>query len=59
MLVQTTCEALAAGAGGDMRLILGQLQMVRLRKTALEYDEVKGRLGTNKDVDMSPFECAR
>lgn len=42
-----------------MRLILGQLQMVRLRQAALSYDEVKGRLGTNKDMDMSPFECSR
>jgi replication factor C subunit 1 len=46
-------------ANGDIRLILGQLQMVRLRSAALSYEDVKGRLGAAKDADMSPFECAR
>jgi replication factor C subunit 1 len=33
--------------------------MVRLRAAALTYEDVKGKLGTSKDADMSPFECAR
>ncbi|GLI64437.1 hypothetical protein VaNZ11_007707 [Volvox africanus] len=56
---QATMEALVTGAGGDLRLILGQLQMVRLRAQALTYDEVRGKMGASKDTDMSPFECAR
>ncbi|EFJ40860.1 DNA replication factor C complex subunit 1 [Volvox carteri f. nagariensis] len=56
---QATMDALVSGAGGDLRLILGQLQMVRLRARALTYDEVRGKMGTSKDTDMSPFECAR
>ncbi|GFR43759.1 hypothetical protein Agub_g4871 [Astrephomene gubernaculifera] len=56
---QATMDALVTGAGGDLRLILGQLQMVRLRTRALTYDEVKGKMGASKDSDMSPFECAR
>jgi replication factor C subunit 1 len=53
---QATCHALVEGSNGDIRLILGQLQMVRLRSSALSYDDVKGRLGTSKDSDISPFE---
>ncbi|GIL93301.1 hypothetical protein Vretimale_15681 [Volvox reticuliferus] len=56
---QATMEALVTGAGGDLRLILGQLQMVRLRAQALTYDEVRGKMGASKDTDMSPFECGR
>ncbi|KXZ52854.1 hypothetical protein GPECTOR_8g236 [Gonium pectorale] len=56
---QATMDALVTGAGGDLRLILGQLQMVRLRSRALSFDEVRGKLGTSKDADMSPFECGR
>ncbi len=33
------------GAGGDLRLILGQLQMVRLRARSLSYDEVSSGPG--------------
>ena len=33
--------ALAEGANCDIRLVLGQLQMVRLRAQALSYDDVK------------------
>ena len=39
---------ISQGAGGDIRLILGQLQMVRLSRTTLSYDEVKGAQGANK-----------
>ena len=40
--LQATMNALVDGAGGDLRLILGQLQMVRRSRTTLSYDEVKG-----------------
>lgn len=40
---ETTLEALAEGANADIRLVLGQLQMVRLRAKALSYDDVKVR----------------
>ncbi|KAG2439222.1 hypothetical protein HXX76_004584 [Chlamydomonas incerta] len=57
---QATMDALVTGAGGDLRLILGQLQMVRLRSVAVSFDDVKsGRLGSSKDTDRSPFECSR
>ncbi|DBB08930.1 TPA: hypothetical protein ACH3X3_007571 [Trebouxia sp. C0006] len=56
---ESTLEALVEGANSDIRLILGQLQMVRLSSRALSYDEVKNKMGTSKDFEMSPFEAAR
>jgi len=58
---QATMDALVQSAnGGDIRLILGQLQMIRLRATSLKYDDVRsGGAGTAKDLEMSPFEAAR
>jgi hypothetical protein len=53
---QATCHALVESSNGDIRLILGSLQMVRLRSAALTYEDVRGRLGSSKDSDMSPFE---
>ena len=45
-MTDSTLMALAEGANCDIRLVLGQLQMVRLRARALSYDEVKvGHLG--------------
>ena len=41
--IQATMNALVEGAGGDLRLILGQLQMVRRSKTTLSFDDVKGK----------------
>ena len=38
---ESTLEALVEGSNSDIRLILGQLQMVRLSCKALTYDEVK------------------
>lgn len=38
---ETTLAALAEGCNGDIRLILGQLQMIRLRARSLAYDDVK------------------
>jgi replication factor C subunit 1 len=56
-----TMEALVQSAnGGDIRLILGQMQMLRLRAKSLTYDQVKtGGMGTAKDLELSPFEAAR
>ncbi|DBA97121.1 TPA: hypothetical protein ACH3X1_014891 [Trebouxia sp. C0004] len=56
---ESTLEALVEGANSDIRLILGQLQMVRLSSRALSYDEVKNKMGSSKDFEMSPFEAAR
>lgn len=58
---QATMDALVQSSnGGDIRLILGQLQMIRLRASSLSYDQVKsGGHGTAKDMEMSPFEAAR
>lgn len=50
-------DALVETSQGDLRMILGQLQMYRLRATSLTYDDVRAAAG--KDADMSPFECAR
>ena len=38
---ETALEALCEGANADIRLVLGQLQMIRLRARTLSYDEVK------------------
>lgn len=45
---EATMNALVEGANGDLRAILGQLQMIRLRKRTLAYDDVKGKMGTSK-----------
>ena len=37
----TTLETLYAAANGDIRLIMGQLQMIRLRHRTLSYDDAK------------------
>ena len=37
----SACTALQSANGGDIRLILGQLQMIRLRARALTYDQVR------------------
>eukprot|EP00798_Chlamydomonas_sp_ICE-L_P029741 gene29741-biopygen4371 len=54
-----TMEALAKGANCDLRSILGQLQMVRLSRTTLSYDDVKGSQACDKDSDLSPFEVCK
>ncbi|KAF5831114.1 DNA polymerase III, clamp loader complex, gamma/delta/delta subunit, partial [Dunaliella salina] len=56
---ESTLKELCRTCNGDVRLVLGQLQMLRLKARSLTYDQVKGRAGTSKDADMSPFECAR
>ncbi len=43
---EVTLEALVEASNSDIRLVLGQLQMIRLRNTRLSYDDVKVRLGS-------------
>lgn len=43
--------------GGDIRLLLGQLQMIRRRTTLLSYDDVSR--SSSKDIEMSPFEASQ
>ena len=51
---------LASQANQDLRLVLGQLQMLRRRAAAVRYDDVKaGAAGAAKDTAMSPFDAAR
>ena len=38
---EATLRTLAEGTNGDIRLVLGQLQMIRLRAQSLSYDEAK------------------
>lgn len=52
-------RAIAEGANCDVRAVLGQLQLVRLKKRTLSYDDAVGRFGTSKDATMSPFDAAR
>ena len=40
---QATMTALVEGASGDLRLLLGQLQMVRLSRTTLSYADGQGK----------------
>ena len=55
-----TMEALIQSAnGGDIRLLLGQLQMIRRRATHLSFDEVQKNAVGSKDTELSPFEAAR
>ena len=55
--LQATLDALVESSQGDMRLMLGQLQMHRLRAKTLSFDQV--RAASVKDMDKSPFDCAR
>lgn len=38
---ESTLAALVESSNADIRLMLGQLQMIRLRKRSLSYDEAK------------------
>lgn len=40
---ESALQALAEGSNGDIRLILGQLQLIRLRSRTLSYDQAKAR----------------
>eukprot|EP00775_Hariotina_reticulata_P011005 gene11005-11159_t len=50
-----TLRTLVEGAQGDIRLVLGHLQMVRRRSQLLDYDSAKSMGANGKDADMSPF----
>jgi hypothetical protein len=50
-------DALIESAQGDLRIMLGQLQMHRLRSSSLSFENVKA--AATKDMDRSPFDCAR
>lgn len=56
---QTTLETLAESSNGDIRLMLGQLQQVRLSKTAMTYEDAKAQKSGGKDTIMSPFDAAK
>jgi hypothetical protein len=55
--MQAAMDALVESSQGDMRVVLGQLQMHRLRAASLSYTDVQS--ASVKDMDKSPFECAR
>lgn len=38
---EATLERLVEGTNGDIRAILGQLQMIRLRRSVLSFDDAK------------------
>lgn len=40
---EATMDALVESTQGDIRLVLGQLQMIRLRSRSLSYDQAKVR----------------
>ena len=50
-----TMETLAASTNGDIRMILGQLQQIRLSRTAFTYDDAKAAGKAGKDANVSPF----
>ena len=58
---EATLVALAEGANCDVRSVVGQLQLVRLRKRALSFDDATsgGRFSVSKDATVSPFEASR
>ena len=58
---ESTLIALAEGANCDVRSVVGQLQLVRLRKRALCFDDAAagGRFSVSKDATVSPFDASR
>lgn len=55
---EATMHAVIQNAnGGDIRAILGRLQMIRRRTDHLSYTDLSN--DASKDVEMSPFEAAR
>jgi replication factor C subunit 1 len=57
---ESALVSLAEGAQSDIRLVIGQLQMARLRSRALTYDDVRrAAAGCAKDAARSPFEASR
>lgn len=39
--IDNSAQALVEGAHGDLRLLLGQLQMIRLSAASMQYDDIK------------------
>jgi len=58
---ESTLIALAEGANCDVRSVVGQLQLVRLKKRALSFDDATsgGKFSVSKDATISPFEASR
>eukprot|EP00889_Picochlorum_renovo_P002572 jgi/Picre1/29602/NNA_004987.t1 len=55
---EATMHAVIQNAnGGDIRAILGRLQMIRRRTDHLSYTDLSN--DASKDVEMSPFEAAK
>lgn len=54
----TMAALIQSANGGDIRLLLGQLQMIRRRTDHVAYDDVAGTSMSSKDIEMSPFEAA-
>lgn len=51
-------ETLVEACNQDIRLILNQLQIMRVRMQKVTFDDIKGgSKGMSKDMDMSPFTC--
>ena len=54
---ESTLEALSEGANADIRLILGQLQMIRLSSKKLSYDDVKVLLALSRLASVNNSLC--
>ena len=39
--IDNSAQALVEGAHGDLRLLLGQQQMIRLSAASMQYDDIK------------------
>ena len=52
---EASLDMLCEMANGDIRMILGQLQMIRLRSNSLSYEDLKGKAAFHKDASISPF----
>lgn len=51
-------ETLVEACNQDIRLILNQLQIMRVRMQKVTFDDIKGgSKAMSKDMDMSPFTC--
>ncbi len=54
---ESALQALAEGSNGDIRLILGQLQLIRLRSRTLSYDQAKARAAGPGCRQAAPAPC--
>lgn len=53
----TLAALIQSANGGDIRLIVGQLQMVRRRSASLSYDQVGCRLGVSDCAIWAEVQC--